>query len=47
MEFDDLIALPSDAAGQLHVTRKDGNAFGMQGAQVRVLEEAHHVCFVI
>ena len=36
-------ALATDAAGQLHVARHDGDALGVDGAQVGVLEQAHQV----
>ena len=38
-----LAALAADAARQLHVLRHDRNALGVDGAQVRVLEDADHV----
>jgi hypothetical protein len=36
-------ALPADAAGELDVAGHDGDALGVDGAQVRVLEEADEV----
>ena len=38
-----LSALPTDAAGQLDVLGHDGDAFGVDGAQVGVLEQPHQV----
>ena len=38
-----LRALAADAAGQLHVLGHDGDALGVDGAQVGVLEQAHQV----
>jgi len=37
-------ALAADAAGELDVLRHDGDALGVDGAQVGVLEEADQVC---
>ena len=39
----DLRALTADAAGQLHVLGHDGDALGVDGAQVGVLEQANQV----
>ncbi len=36
-------AFPTDAAGQLHVLGHDGDALGVDGAEVGVLEEVHKV----
>ena len=36
-------ALPADAAGELHVLGHDGDAARVDGAQVRVLEQADEV----
>jgi len=36
-------ALPTDAAGQLNVPRQDSHALGVDGAEVGVLKQAHHV----
>ena len=36
-------ALATDAAGELHVLGHDGDALGVDGAEVGVLEEADHV----
>ena len=36
-------ALTADSAGELHVLGHDGDALGVDGAQVGVLEEADHV----
>lgn len=36
-------ALPADAAGELDVLGHDGDALGMDGAQVGVLKEPHQV----
>ena len=38
-----LRALATDAAGQLDVLRHDGDALGVDGAKVGVLEEANEV----
>ena len=38
-------SLPTDTACQLNVFRHDGNALGVDGAEVGVLEEADHVGF--
>ncbi len=35
--------LTTDAAGKLDVLRHDGHALGVDGAQVRILEEADQV----
>lgn len=39
----DLSALAPDPARQLNVLRHDGDTFGVDGAQIGVLEEAHQV----
>ena len=36
-------ALTTDSAGELHVLGHDGDALGVDGAEVGVLEEANHV----
>ena len=41
--FEDLGPLASDAPGQLDVLGHDGDALGVDGAQVGVLEEANQV----
>ena len=41
----DLGALSTDAAGQLDVLGHDGDALGVDGAQVGVLEQADQVGF--
>ena len=41
--FGCLGALAADAAGELDVLGHDGDALGVDGAQVGVLEEAHEV----
>jgi hypothetical protein len=43
MKSDDLGALSADATGQLDVLGHDGHTLGVDGAQVRVLEQAHQV----
>ncbi len=43
MELDALSALSTDAAGELDVLGHDGDALGVDGAQVGVLEEANEV----
>lgn len=40
---DALSAFSSDAPGQLDVLRHDSDALGVNGAQVRVFEQAHQV----
>ena len=39
-----LRALTTNAAGQLDVLRHDGDALGVDGAEVNVLEEANEIC---
>ena len=43
--LDNLSTLSTDAAGQLDVLGHDGDTFGVDGAQVGVLEESDKVSF--
>jgi len=45
LQFEDLSSLSTDATRQLDVLWHDGHTFGMDSAQVGVLEEANQVSF--
>lgn len=42
---EDLCSLPTDTTGKLDVFGHDGHSFGVDSAQVGVLEETDQVCF--
>ena len=45
LQFEDLSTFSTDATGQLDVLWHDGHTFGMDSAQVGVLEKANQVSF--